>query len=610
MTTWALNVLRELVASPAPRAAWIAAGSDADERAFASATDPVLAKCHHYSPRLAQAADLVVYSYRDLRTAAVSAYRRFRAPGSHEQLDVWVRAEALWRERAHVVLRYEHITDRPLEGVAMLRAALQRNPRGISVTPLSDAEVLRRVDSSFERGGEARGESFDPDTLILPSHRTFQPEAEALPAAERAMFERVAADFDGWLRSHGYVDGDPRKALAGDGLVTPSGTKDGEALSDYVCALMREAASKESEIAGKSAALHDALGAAASAQAAMREKEAVIDELKRAVQHYRVTFKLTWWVVLPINYLVSWTWKLVRFLFGFLMPRLGVLHQHPPRPMVLPASYSQASSLDSHPRISIVTPSYQQAAYIERTIQSVLGQDYPALEYVVQDGGSQDGTREILQRYDERLASWESLRDSGQTEAINRGFARTSGEIMAWLNSDDVLLPGALHAVADFFNRHPDVDVVYGHRILIDEHDQQIGRWIMPEHNDAVLSWADFVPQETLFFRRSIWERSGGRVDETFRFAMDWDLLVRFRDAGAHFARLPRFIGGFRVHPQQKTSAVMSDVGFREMNRIRERLLGRVPTTLEVRKAVLPYLVRHVASDLRWSLRRQMGMAT
>jgi hypothetical protein len=123
-----------------------------------------------------------------------------------------------------------------------------------------------------------------------------------------------------------------------------------------------------------------------------------------------------------------------------------------------------------------------------------------------------------------------------------------------------------------------------------------------------VLSWADYVPQETLFWRRSLWEKVGGRIDESFRFAMDWDLLVRFRQAGARFARIPRFLGGFRVHAKQKTSAGISDIGFEEMNRIRARILGRVPSTIEVRKAVAPYLMRHAAVDLGWRIRDKLGM--
>jgi hypothetical protein len=179
---------------------------------------------------------------------------------------------------------------------------------------------------------------------------------------------------------------------------------------------------------------------------------------------------------------------------------------------------------------------------------------------------------------------------------------------MAWLNSDDVLFPGSLARVADFFAHNPEVDVVYGHRVLIDVDDREVGRWLLPPHDGEVLSWADFVPQETLFWRRRIWEKVGGQIDESFRFAMDWDLLLRFREAGARFARLPVFLGGFRVHPQQKTSAGISDIGFTEMNRLRQRTLGRVPTQKEIMRAVVPYMMRHTATHLGWRVRMRLGM--
>jgi len=288
--------------------------------------------------------------------------------------------------------------------------------------------------------------------------------------------------------------------------------------------------------------------------------------------------------------------------------RLGHLIQHGPRELHLPAHYSRPIKLKHYPKISIVTPSFGQSEFIERTLKSVLDQNYPNLEYFVQDGGSKDGTVDILKNYADRLIGWESCQDGGQSQAINLGLAKTSGEIMAWLNSDDILYPRSLSYVADYFNRHPNVDVVYGHRILIDEKDKQIGRWMLPPHDNKVLAWADYIPQETLFWRRSIWDKAGGHVDESFRFAMDWDLLIRFREAGACFVRLPRFLGGFRIHQQQKTSAEISCTGVKEMNRIRERLLGRVPSDEEIYLAVTPYLRKHVVTDLWWRIRDKMGM--
>ncbi len=281
--------------------------------------------------------------------------------------------------------------------------------------------------------------------------------------------------------------------------------------------------------------------------------------------------------------------------------RLGTLRHHPPRPLRLPAGDRPEQPLEDPPTISIVTPSFNQAEFLEQTIESVLGQNYPSLEYVVQDGGSEDGSREILERYSDRLHHWESAPDGdhprSQASNVNRGFARTSGEVMAYLNSDDLLLPGALHYVARYLQSHPEVDAVYGHRVLIDEAGMEIGRQVIPRHSDRVLAWADFIPQETLFWRRAAWERAGGAMDESFRYALDWDLLVRLREAGARMVRLPRFLGAFRVHGAQKTSTLAPTTGVEEMQRIRKRLHGRPVDQAEVLRRVRPYLIRHVVLD-------------
>ncbi len=275
-------------------------------------------------------------------------------------------------------------------------------------------------------------------------------------------------------------------------------------------------------------------------------------------------------------------------------PKLGRLHHHPPMPLQVPERYRKENPPESPPTISIVTPSFNQGRYLERTIESVLDQAYPQLEYMVQDGGSTDETREVLERCEGRLHHWEMREDKGQGHAINVGMARTSGEIMAWLNSDDLLLPGSLCYVARYFSDHPDVDALYGHRVLIDEDDQEIGRWVLPRHGDELLSWADFIPQETLFWRRRIWEQVGASMDEHFRFALDWDLLLRFRDAGARIVRVPRFLGAFRVHTEQKTNAQWDTAGETEMALIRTRELNREVTTAEIGERLRWYLRRHV----------------
>lgn len=274
--------------------------------------------------------------------------------------------------------------------------------------------------------------------------------------------------------------------------------------------------------------------------------------------------------------------------------QLFSLRQYAPRPLRTPLHYAKSQAPSPAPLISMVTPSFNQADFLPRTIESILQQQYPRLEYVVQDGGSRDGSVEVLEGYASRLTHWASAPDNGQAQAINLGFAGTSGEIMGWLNSDDVLLPGALNYVASYFAAHPEIDVVYGSRVIIDAHDQEIGRWLLPNHDDELLQWVDYVPQETLFWRREIWERSGAQIDESFRFAMDWDLLLRFQSAGAKFACLPRFLGAFRVTDSTKTTQLLATIGRQEMERLRLRHLGFIPTHDDIRPRLRPYLWRHL----------------
>jgi FkbM family methyltransferase len=279
-------------------------------------------------------------------------------------------------------------------------------------------------------------------------------------------------------------------------------------------------------------------------------------------------------------------------------PRIGNLRHYEPKRLEVPVRYFRTAPPDPAPSISIVTPSYEQGRFLERTLYSVLSQNYPGLEYIVQDGASSDGTVEVLHRFDYALTRWSSEQDDGQADAINRGFRSTTGEIMAWLNSDDLLLPGSLAYVARYFVEHPDVDVVYGHRLMIDDDDNQIGAWIVPRHDDLALTLADYIPQETLFWRRRIWEAVGGALDPTFAYALDWDLLLRFREAGARIVRLPRFIGAFRIHGAQKTTTTHA-VGEAECDRLRRRVHGRPVSHEEVLQRLKPYLLRHILAHTR-----------
>lgn len=268
------------------------------------------------------------------------------------------------------------------------------------------------------------------------------------------------------------------------------------------------------------------------------------------------------------------------------------LYQYPPIPLNIPKRYSHVAlpAEDLLPIVSIVTPSLNQAIFLENTIMSVLGQHYPKLEYVIQDGGSTDGSAHILETYRSKLTHVESCKDTGQADAINRGFRHAKGEIMAWLNSDDLLLPGAIADVVNYFLKHPEVDVLYGHRININEYGEEVGRRILPPHDNEVLRWTDLIPQETLFWRKRIWEKAGSYIDESYQFAMDWELLLRFREAGAVFVRLPRFLGAFRIHPAQKTLS-WSDVEQQEKRCLYLRYHGRPVEWSETRRHIKYYLL-------------------
>lgn len=259
--------------------------------------------------------------------------------------------------------------------------------------------------------------------------------------------------------------------------------------------------------------------------------------------------------------------------------QIGVLQHYRPRNLRwddrLPVHQRPAASL---PRIGIVTPSYRQERFLERTLASVLNQQYPKLEYVVQDGASPDRSPEIIARHASRLRHWESAKDNGQADAISRGFRHIDGvlgpeDVMAWLNSDDLLGPGVLRFVGEYFSTHRHVDVVYGHRIIIDDDNRDVGRWIMPRHHARTLEWIDYIPQETLFWRKRAWDLVGG-IDPSYQFALDWDLLARFQQAGCRIVRVPYFLGAFRVHQQQKTSQAIHTTGADEMRRIRTRFHG------------------------------------
>jgi glycosyltransferase involved in cell wall biosynthesis len=243
------------------------------------------------------------------------------------------------------------------------------------------------------------------------------------------------------------------------------------------------------------------------------------------------------------------------------------------------------------PLVSIVTPTLNQAGYLEAAIQSVLNQDYPRVEYLVIDGGSTDGSMEIIRRYSGRLAYWSSAPDSGQTEAINTGLGRARGEILAWLNSDDVYYPGAVAEAVAFLQAHPELGMVYGDADYIDDAGKVVGRFpARPTDLARLRRGFVHIPQQASFFRASLW-RMVGPLDPTFYFAMDYDLWVRI----ASVARLryhPRTWAGFRLHRGAKTQ-VAADRCWPEMLRVHRRDGGSDLSLLYAK-----YLLRRVLEPL------------
>ncbi len=243
-------------------------------------------------------------------------------------------------------------------------------------------------------------------------------------------------------------------------------------------------------------------------------------------------------------------------------------------------------------RVTIVTPSFNQAAYLEATIQSVLSQDYEDIEYFIMDGGSTDGSLEIIHKYADRLAGWVSEKDRGQTDAINKGFARASGEVLAWLNSDDTFEPGAVRQAVELLEQHPEVSMVYGDCNYLDESGRVIGRFPAAQTDYRRLREGYVhIPQQASFFRAEL-VRQVGPLDPSFFFAMDYDLWVRLARIAPPLY-VPRLWANFRLHRDAKTITA-DDRCWPEMLKVHYReggsFLSVIVAKYYVRKLVSPYI--------------------
>ncbi len=228
------------------------------------------------------------------------------------------------------------------------------------------------------------------------------------------------------------------------------------------------------------------------------------------------------------------------------------------------------------PAISIITPSYNQGRFIERTIQSVLDQDVGgrSLEYVVVDGGSHDETPQIAGRYADRLR-WISEPDRGQADAVNKGLRSSTGEVIGWLNSDDIYYPGAIRAACELLDAHPSVDVVYGDAEHIDADGAVLGAYPTEPFDSRRLQDICFVCQPAAFFRRRVVERFGG-LDERLHIALDYEYWLRLALGGATFTYVPRVLAGWRLYPGIKSYTRRLEMHV-EVNRMMLERLGHVP---------------------------------
>ncbi len=205
------------------------------------------------------------------------------------------------------------------------------------------------------------------------------------------------------------------------------------------------------------------------------------------------------------------------------------------------------------PRITVVTPSYNQANYLPETIESILNQGYPNLDYIVIDGGSSDGSADIIRRYSSHLTYWVSEKDAGQSHAIMKGFHKGTGELFAWVNSDDILLPGCLQAVADCYLREHRPDIIHTNIVYMDS-ESRVSRCIRTPRQRHFFFfrgvWCGYAP--SVFFKSALFEEVGG-LCEDYRLSMDLDIWLRMMQRGAQVAHIPRYLGAFRWHDQAKT---------------------------------------------------------
>jgi len=261
------------------------------------------------------------------------------------------------------------------------------------------------------------------------------------------------------------------------------------------------------------------------------------------------------------------------------------------------------------PKISVVVPSFNQAHFIEATLRSILDQNYGNLELVVIDGGSTDGSQAIIERYADSIEYWVSEPDGGQTYGLVKGFSHTTGDIQCWINSDDMMAPGCLAEVADFFQSRPEAEAVYGDTTWIDRNGEVLRQQKEIGFNRFIWTYThNYIPGMSMYWRRRLYERVGG-LDPAFNLAMDADLWARFADVTRIYHKRAQW-SFMRFYPEQKNRAMRarSDI---EEEIIHQRYWPKEgPRFLELKRLLarsLRIAARLVTGCYSFSYRRNMA---
>ena len=258
-------------------------------------------------------------------------------------------------------------------------------------------------------------------------------------------------------------------------------------------------------------------------------------------------------------------------------------------------------TISNPPLVSIITPSYNQSRFLELTIRSVLEQDYPNIEYILVDGGSTDESVDIIKRYADRFAWWVSEKDMGHADALNKGFSHASGEILAWLNSDDTYIPGAISGAVAALMAHPDAGMVYGDADLTNEKGNVIGHFASRQTDyQRLLRGSVHIPQATTFFRADLWKNLGPLSLSLF-YAFDYDLWVRIAKV-SQILYVPHKWATFRLHGEGQ-SIINDDLCYPDMLQVYARERGGGLSWLYLRAAIRRLTYSWLPLRLRMFLR-------